>query len=193
MAYENLLRSVEESAEEKERELRENAHKQAEGIRRDARKLAADLVERIVRDAENAAEIESNKQRYLANGAIREQALKSREKVFESAFETAVQRLMLLRQDENYPAIFRRLVEETIEAAGEGVFVVHVDPRDRDLCTRTLAALNVSCEVRTDLTGMGGLAVSSPDGRITLKNTLESRLERAREHKRREIHAALFG
>jgi len=193
MAYENLLRSVEESAEEKERELRENAHKQAEGIRRDAKKLATDIVERIVRDAENAAEIERNKQLYLANGAIREQALNSREKVFESAFDTAVQRLTLLRQDENYPAIFRRLVEETIEAAREGAFVVHVDPRDRELCTRTLTALKVSREIRTDLTSMGGLVISSPDGRITLKNTLESRLERVREHKRREIHAVLFG
>jgi len=193
MAYENLLRSVEESAEEKERELRENAHKQAEGIRRDAKKLATDIVERIVRDAENAAEIERNKQLYLANGAIREQALNSRENVFESAFDTAVQRLTLLRQDENYPAIFRRLVEETIEAAREGAFVVHVDPRDRELCTRTLTALKVSREIRTDLTSMGGLVISSPDGRITLKNTLESRLERVREHKRREIHAVLFG
>jgi V/A-type H+-transporting ATPase subunit E len=193
MAYENLLRSVEESAGEKERELRGNAQKQADAIRSEAKKLAADVTGLMVRDAENAAEIERNKQLYLAKGSIKEEALRSREKIFESAFEEAAQRLAVLRQDAEYPAVFRSLAEETIGAAGEGAGVIHVDPRDADLCTKTLAALKISCEIRTDITSMGGLAVSSPDGRIVLKNTFESRLERVREHRRREIHAALFG
>jgi len=193
MAYENLLRSVEETAEEKERELRENAIKQADAIRQEAKVLAADLVGRMVREAEISAEIERNKQLYLANGTVREQALKSREKVFESAFEAAGQRLAALRQDKEYPAIFRRLLEEAINAAGTGAVVIHVDPRDLDLCKETLLAQKISCEIRTDLTCSGGLAVSSADGQITLKNTVESRLERVRDLKRKEIHAALFG
>jgi vacuolar-type H+-ATPase subunit E/Vma4 len=193
MAYENLLNSIEESAEEKERELRGNAQKQADEIRREAKRLAAEVVERTVREAQNAAEIERNKQLYLAKGAIKEQALKGREKMFESAFVLAGQRLAVLRQDEKYPAIFQRLAEETISAAGEGLVVIHVDPRDLDLCKKSLAAMKVSCEIRTDLTCMGGLSASSPDGQITLNNTIESRLERVREHRRREIHAALFG
>jgi vacuolar-type H+-ATPase subunit E/Vma4 len=53
--------------------------------------------------------------------------------------------------------------------------------------------MNVSCEIRTDLSSMGGLSASSPEGQITIKNTVESRLERIRELRRREIHAALFG
>jgi len=193
MAFENLLKSVEESAEEKERELRENAKKQADAIRREAQKLAADLVGRMVHEAEISAEIERNKQLYLANGTLREQALKSREKVFEVAFEAAGQHLFVLRQNKVYPAIFRRLLEETMDAAGAGPAVVHVDPRDLDLCKESLLARKISCEIRTDLTCNGGLTVSSPDGQITLKNTVESRLLRVREHKRREIHAALFG
>lgn len=53
--------------------------------------------------------------------------------------------------------------------------------------------MKVSCEIRTDLPCMGGLSASSPDGHITISNTIESRLERVREHKRREIHATLVG
>ena len=56
-----------------------------------------------------------------------------------------------------------------------------------------LEAMKVSCEIRTDLPCMGGLSASSPDGHITISNTIESRLERVREHKRREIHATLVG
>ncbi len=148
---------------------------------------------RTIQEAETSAAIERNKQLFLAKGAIKEQALKSREKVFEAAFEAAGQRLHRLRQDDTYPSVFRRLAEETASAMGEIPFVVHVDQRDLDLCKTTLAALKISCEIRADLECMGGLVASSPDGHITISNTIESRLERVREHKRLEIYAVLSG
>ena len=193
MAYENLLKSVEESALEKERELQKKAKKQAEEIRSAAKKQAEEIQRRTIQEAETSAAIERNKQLFLAKGAIKEQALKSREKVFEAAFEAAGQRLSRLRQDDTYPSVFRRLAEETTSAMGESPFVIHVDQRDLDLCKNTLAAMKISCEIRTDLECMGGLVASSPDGHITISNTIESRLERVREHKRLEIYAVLAG
>jgi len=193
MAYENLLKSVEESALEKERELQTKAQKQAEEIRSAAKKQAEEIQGRTIQEAETSAAIERNKKLFLAKGAIKEQALKSREKVFEAAFEAAGQRLSRLRQDDTYPAVFRRLAEETISAIGESLFVIHVDQRDLDLCKNTLAAMKTSCEIRADLECMGGLVVSSPDGHITISNTIESRLERVREHKRLEIYSVLAG
>jgi vacuolar-type H+-ATPase subunit E/Vma4 len=53
--------------------------------------------------------------------------------------------------------------------------------------------MKVSCEIRTDLESIGGLSINSLDGKITISNTIESRLERVREHKRLEIYAKLFG
>ncbi|MGB8220042.1 MAG: V-type ATP synthase subunit E [Methanoregula sp.] len=193
MAYENLLKSVEESALEKERELQKNAKKQADAIRFAAKEQAEKIQELTIKEAETSAAIERNKQLFLAKGAIKEQALKSREKVFEAAFEAAGQQLSRLRQDDTYPAVFRRLAEETASAMGETPFVVHIDPRDLDLCKNTLAVLKISCEIRADLECMGGLVASSPDGHITISNTIESRLERVREHKRLEIYAVLAG
>ncbi|MEN6395938.1 MAG: V-type ATP synthase subunit E [Methanoregula sp.] len=193
MAYENLLKSVEESALEKKRELLVNAQKKADEIRSRAKKQAEEIVERAVKEAESSVAIERNKQLYLAKGAIKELALKSREKVFEAAFEVAGQRLNRLRQDDTYPAIFRRLAEETIGAMGHMPFVIHIDPRDLDLCKKTLAAMKVSCGIQADLACMGGLVATSPDGLITIANTIESRLERVREHKRLEIYGILSG
>jgi V/A-type H+/Na+-transporting ATPase subunit E len=193
MAYENLLKSVEESALEKKRELQVKAQKQADEIRSAAKKQADEIQERIIKEAEISVAIERNKQLYLAKGAIKEQALKSREKVFLAALEAAGQRLSRLRQDDAYPAIFRRLAEEIKGAMGETPFVVHVDKHDLDLCKKTLAAIQVTCGIHADLECMGGLTASSPDGLITIANTIESRLERVREHKRLEIYAVLTG
>ena len=193
MAYENLLKSVEESAQERERELRETARARAEEIRATARKQAEEIQEIAIRDAERSAAIERNKQLYLTKGAIKEQALRGREKIFLAAFETATKQLARLRDDSNYPEIFERLAREATGAMGKTPFILHVDTRDRDLAVRTIAALGIQCEIRTDIECAGGLVAGSTDGLVTLSNTVESRLERIKEHKRLEIYAILFG
>ena len=193
MAYENLLRSVEESSQERERELRETARVQAEEIRATARKQALEIQEITIRDAERSAAIERNKQLYLTKGDLKEQGLRSREKIFLAAFETAEKQLARLRDDKNYPAIFERLAREATGAMGATPFILHVDTRDRDLAVTTIAALGIHCEIRTDIECAGGLVAGSQDGLVTLSNTVESRLERIKEHKRLEIYAILAG
>lgn len=193
MAYENLLRSVEESAQEKEQEIRKKAGQQAGEIRAEATREAEAVQERAIREAERSAAVERNKQLYLARGEIKQRLLKSREKIFAAAFDEAEKQLSRLRQDPAYPAVFERLAREATGAMGGTVFSVHIDRRDLDLCTGTLAALGIRCEVLPDIESAGGLVVSSPDGLVTISNTVESRLERAREKKRLSVYAALFG
>lgn len=193
MAYDNLLKSVEESAEARERELLQKAEEQADAIRAEARKRADEIQQATIRDAERSVAIERNKQLYLAKGEIKEKSLRGREKVFLSAFREAEGRLSGLRQDKQYPAIFERLARETVSAMGTNPFVLHVDKRDQDLCRTTLTAMGVHCEVIPDIECAGGLVATSPDGLVTIANTVESRLERIREHKRLAIFKILSG
>lgn len=193
MAYENLLRSVDESAEELERELRNKAQQQVEEIRAQARKQAEAIQQTAISESEKSAITERNRMLYLAKGEIKEQELKGREKIFGAAFDGAKQSLAGIREDRKYPAIFERLAREAVSAMGKMPFVVHVDKRDLDLCTTTLAAMGIWPEIHPDLECAGGLVVSSPDGFVTLSNTIESRLERVREHKRLGIYAVLAG
>ncbi|WP_292548209.1 V-type ATP synthase subunit E family protein [Methanoregula sp.] len=184
---------MEESAQERQRELFEKAAKLAGEIRSEAKKQAGEIQEIAIKEAEKSAAIERNKQLYLTKGEIKEQSLRMREKVFDAAFEKATGQLSGLRQDKKYPAIFEQLAREATGAMGGQPFRVHVDKHDEELCKKILAALDIRCEVLTDLQCMGGLVASSPDGLITISNTIESRLERIREHKKLEIHAILAG
>jgi V/A-type H+-transporting ATPase subunit E len=193
VAYENLLKSVEESAQDRERELREKSQRLAEEIRADAKRESEAIQERSIREAEHSAAVERNKQLYLAKGAIKENALRSREKIFHAAFGDAARQLSRIRQDKQYPAIFERLAREAAGVMGTAKFRIHIDRRDLDLCTTTLARLGIQCEVLPDIESDGGLVVSSPDGLVVISNTVESRLERIKEHKRLEIYALLFG
>ena len=109
-------------------------------------------------------------------------------------FDGARRQLGQVRADPEYPAIFERLAREAVGAIGErGTIRVHIDPQDADLCRKTTAALQRSCEIVTDLTSMGGLVVSSADDEVIVSNTFESRLMRAEEHRQLEFYAILAG
>jgi V/A-type H+/Na+-transporting ATPase subunit E len=193
VAYEDLLKSVEESAQEKERELRTREAVAVEEIRARAKKQAGEIRQAYTDDADKSIKTERNKLLYLTKAENKELLIKVRETAFEQAFFTAEARLKDLRSDPQYPAVFNNLLREAVDAMGDGAFIVHVDPRDEALCKKTLAVLSLSSEVRSDITTAGGLVASLPDDSVVISNTIESRLQRAKELKRKEIHAILTG
>lgn len=193
MAYEDLLKSVEESALEKERELKEKTAAAVEEIRERARTQAEAVRQGHLLEAEKSALAERNKQLYLTNVENKELLIRVREEAFAQAFAGAAERLTRLREDPQYPAIFARLVLEAVSTMGDGSYIIHADRRDEALCQKTLAALKVTAEVRADIETAGGIVASLPDRSVVLDNTVEARLERAREHKRTEVHAILSG
>ena len=195
MAFENLLRSVEESAQEKERELREKARITVESIRYEAKNRAKEIEQTYIADAEHSAETERNKELSLTKGELRALQTGSRQEVFKAAFTEARRQLSGVRQGPEYPAIFGRLVREAIHAIGteKGTLRIRIDPRDDELCRKTIGTLQFPCEIVTDLSGMGGIVVSSADDEVIVSNTFESRLLRAEEHCKLEIYAILRG
>ncbi len=193
MAYEDLLNSVEESAQEKEQELRKRAAIAIGGIKERAKEQAEAIRQAQIEEANRSVTTERNKMLYLEKAKNKEELIRTREAAFERAFSEAGSRLKDLRADPKYPAIFERLLREAASTTGDDPFIVHVDPKDEELCKKTLGTLNLHGEVRADLATAGGVVISQHDDTVTIKNTVESRLERAKEHNRHMIHAILSG
>jgi V/A-type H+/Na+-transporting ATPase subunit E len=193
MAFEDLLNSVEESAQEKEQELRNKAAAATDEIRDRAQKQADAIRKGHIDEANKSITTERNKLLYLAKAENKEQLIHVRETAFENAFHGAEARLAGLRSDPEYPVVFEKLIREAAGAVGNDMFTVHVDPKDETLCKKTLSALKLTGEVSPDLTTAGGVVVSLPGNSVVISNTVESRLRRARELRRIEIHAILSG
>ncbi len=193
MAYEDLLKSVEESAHMKEQELRSRAAAEIEEVKSRARKRAEELRRAQLDETDRSAASERNKLLYETRTESKEQLIRVREAAFEKAFSAAREQLQGLRSDPKYPEIFNRLLKEAAEAMGGGAFVIHIDPRDKALAGPALALLGMTPEVKTDLTTAGGVVASLPDNSVVVSNTVEARLDRARELRRREIHSILSG
>jgi V/A-type H+-transporting ATPase subunit E len=193
VAYENLLKSVDESAQEKEKELLENARVTVESVKKKAREQAELIRQSQISDAEMSAGFEKNKLMYLAKAENKAHLIKIREQLFASAFNDASLRLSHLRNDPEYPEIFKKFLLDAAGVLCVDTFCIHVDKRDEDLCRKTLASLNIHADIIPDLTSTGGLVASLPDGSVIISNTVESRLERAKERKKLEIYSILSG
>ncbi len=193
MAYENLLKSVEESALEKERELRERARMTIQEISNDAKNQVGIIQGSLLAEAKKATLIEKNKHIYLTKNENKKKLIDTKETIFLEAFREAEQRLSHMRDDPNYPAIVKKLTREAVESLGGEKFRVHTDPRDEQLVKKILAELDLSGDVIADLTSAGGLVASTHNESVKISNTFESRLDRAKEQKKLEIYAALFG
>jgi vacuolar-type H+-ATPase subunit E/Vma4 len=193
MAYEDLLKSVEESALEKEQELRRKSLEAIDGIKARAKEQAEAVRQAAIQDAERSIATERNKLLYLVNAENKELLIRAREIAFDQAFQGAAEILRNLRADPKYPAIFERLLREAAGSLGDEAFTVHVDPRDLELCNRVLASLNLTGKVEADLVTAGGVVLSLQDHAVVISNTVESRLERAKEQHRHTIHAILSG
>jgi V/A-type H+-transporting ATPase subunit E len=193
MAYENLLKSVEESAQEKEHELREKARSAVQLISEDAKNQAIVIQQSLLAEAKKAATIEKNKLIYLTKGENKEKLIKTKEAIFSRAFGDAEQHLSHVRKDLKYPDILKNLTREAVGALGGETFCIHIDKRDEKLIKKILSELNLSGEVIADLQCSGGLVVSTQNESVKISNTFESRLERVREQKKLEIYAVLYG
>ena len=193
MAYENLLKSVEESAQEREQELREKAQSAVQAISEDTQKQATDLQQSLLAETKKAVAIEKNKRIYLTKGENKETLIKTKEKIVSKAFRDAEQRLSVLRNDPKYPAIFTKLARESIEAVGGEKFRIHIDKRDEHLVKRIMSDMNLTAEIIADLQCFGGLVVSTRNESVKISNTLESRLERVKERKKLEVYAVMYG
>jgi vacuolar-type H+-ATPase subunit E/Vma4 len=193
MAYENLLKSVEESAQEKEGDLREKARTAVQQISEDAKNQVTMIQQSLLAEAKKSATIEKNKLTYLTKGENKKKLIKTKEAIFSTAFGDAEQRLSNVRKDPKYPDILKSLTSEAIGALGGETFRIHVDKQDEMIIKKILSELHLSGEVIADLQCAGGLIVNSQNESVKISNTLESRLERVKEQKKLEIYTVLYG
>jgi V/A-type H+/Na+-transporting ATPase subunit E len=193
MAYENLLKSVEENAEEKEEELREKARIAIREISEGTKNEVLMIQQSLLAEANKAAMIEKNKRIYITKNQNKEDLIRTKESIFSIAFSEAEKNLLELRNDPEYPHIFTKLVKETVGALGGEKFRIHVDKRDEPLVKKVISELDLHCDIIPDLKSAGGLVASSLDESVKISNTFESRIERAKEQKKLEIYSLLFG
>jgi|BarGraIncu01122A_1022018.scaffolds.fasta_scaffold15469_2 vacuolar-type H+-ATPase subunit E/Vma4 len=193
MTYENLIASMDVSAEKSITERIQKAHQEGEEIKRSAEAKAETITASHLENAQKSAEIERNKLIYNAKAENKMRIIKEKDAVIQRAFFDAKKSLDSFRDHPSYKEDFKKMLQEAVrELEGEKVNL-HIDTRDETLCRQVLDELGRNSEIVGDLTSAGGLAVSTKDGKVVVSNTIESRLNNAKELLKQEIFSTLFG
>lgn len=192
MSLQAVLDAIRESGAAQVRAIEADAQTQAHEILHAAQTEAIHLRE----DARLSALAPAARDQFRVAQQAQHQALQIVVGAHEALVDTAIQRtrerLATLRSDPVYPAILSRLVDEALadlrqSLTDDSPICLEADPRDRALLEPMVR--DADLDVRYTLNAWGGVIASSSDGRITVFNTLESRLERAMPYLRRCLAA----
>ncbi len=192
MALDDMLRAIEEEGDARCKQILDNAEAEASEILKGTKEEAKRIREEYITRAE--ATMYGEKTRILSDAKlyVKKQVIQTKEKHIEDAFDSVAGEFEAMRTRPEYASYFRRLLDETA-ANAEGDLVICVDRRDEKVARDAIAAAGLNCELRTDISTLGGLKAITADGRIVLTNTIDSRLERAKQFLKPEVATKLFG
>ena len=193
MPYDDLISALKAGAQERITEIQDRAQAEAQKIQKDAEERAQITRSAYLEEAARSVKLERSKLISKA-GAERRMALaRVKDDLFQQVFARAAQQMTSARNHPAYRESFKKMVREAMEELAGEEIRMHIDPRDELLCRETLREMQRNCDVVTDLTTMGGLNATTADERLMVFNTLESRLQRAKELLKREIMSTLYG
>lgn len=199
MALEHILAAIEDEATARITQIERDSLRQATAILDQARAQ----VQAIETEAASArvAELDADAAR-LRNRTrveIATHMMRTREAVFQSVLQEAQRQLAAIRNDDGYRDILRTLLQEALvtlpedpSSATASPAIVRLDPQDEELLKTLLAEAGLSnLALQPVLETWGGIEVASADEQIVVKNTVESRLDRAEPHLRRLVAEAI--
>lgn len=193
MALDDILRALEDNAEDRIEAIQQDAQQRVNEIISEVEREASRTRRLRLKRIEDAIRSECTGIVYSASLKAKNELIKAQEEMVGEAFRLAEQRLTEQRSKEEYPKIFELLLGECLEAL-DGEVVLRVRQDDRALVESLMANRQVPYRIsETPLEASGGLVAGSPGGEVVVHNSFESRLSKAKKTLRLEISNALFG
>ena len=193
MPYEDLISAVKAGAQERIKEIQERAQAEALKIRKDAEERTQSTRSAYLEETARGVKLEKSKLISKAGAEKRMALARVKDDLFQKVFTRAAQQMASARNNPAYRESFKNMVREAMEELAGQEVTVHIDPRDEPLCREILTEIQRNCGVVTDLTTLGGLNATTADERLMVFNTIESRLQRAKELMKSEVMSALYG
>lgn len=191
MSIEDILQALDDECREECREIFRRAEQEAKQIMDRAQAEAEAIRRSRLEKLEAEARSESVSMLYSARLKAKNAVISAKERMAEEALREAERSLEGLRERPDYPAILEGLVREGLTRIS-GKVVLRVDPADRELAEGIMRGLGIDYELRDDIRTLGGAVVSDAAERVTVINTVEERLNRAREKLRMQVSKVLF-
>jgi len=191
MALEDIFRALEEQAKIDCDELLKTAGAQADLITKEAAEQAKAICAQHIETAGLNVRATVAKKLNAARVSAQKRLAITKEAALADVFDTASATLSSIRQTDGYEVLFKALLEEALDGVN-GAVTILVDSRDEKLAQAIMAKSGLGGEVHPEITTAGGAMVEFGDGRILRRNTLEDRLEKAKQQIQATVAEILF-
>ena len=144
---------------------------------------------------EAAASVRALRAQLEAEAEIQTEARQARDRdvLVEKAFARAAEILQTSREVPGYPSVLEALVREAEDQfPPDQALTIRCDGRDAALVRQLIESCASERSIDASLASWGGVKVTDTAGSIVCDNTLEGRLERARELLRWEVGAIVL-
>lgn len=182
-----------EAQAEKDRALAESQAR-AQQIVAEARKAAEETL------ADSRRRLDSERAQILARGtstaSLRAAALvlEAKDKAIQAVFARATEALARISEDPvRRQAMLRNLIAEAARGIPTQRATLEVPPGDAEAAAEASRALGLDFAIKENPQVSGGIRLTSDDGRVTVENTVASRLARTRSALISRVAERLWG
>jgi V/A-type H+/Na+-transporting ATPase subunit E len=194
MKYDHLIQSMELEAEKKIQDIRDRIALESKEIQDKTRMEGESIRTDTISKLKKRVAIEVNKKLYQAREGVNEKVALEHESAINEVFSEARQKLGPVRENAAYPAWFGTMFDEVMNGMAGDDIVLHIDPRDLDLCRKLADGRGLALQVVIpDISTAGGLNGSCYEGKIIVRNTIEDRLLQAKNIMKSGIFRELYG
>ena len=183
--------------EDAERAISE-AQVKADDIRQNAKEKAEAERSKILEQANREADRVRSQAVAVAQLKARTMQLEQREKLLDSVFSAARQKLTVMQRDSDYEQVAERLLREALTQLSASTVKVRADRTTQELFTTSMLEklskdLKVNIQLEEPLERGTGVIVETVDGHRQYDNTLETRLKRMQDSLRTSVYHILMG
>ena len=192
MGLDKLKSEILEKSRSESQQLVHEAHAEAKRLLDDADERRQLDVVTAKKDAQEVVARERTER--LSQARLQAKMLKADavEELLGKVDDEVWKELGRLPKSKEYPEYFEKLLLEGVKEIGEKA-LVHVCERDEALAKKVLAKHDVGAKLAPKpLECMGGVLVTSPDGRVRADNTLEARFNELKDERRKLAYRELF-
>lgn len=190
MAIEDILKTLDEQAQDDCDAVLEEARAHAALILDDAERSAREIHENFARQIERVARADAGRAVNAARLEAKMKVSSAKGDGVGSVFQTAKSELPKLREA-GYDALFTGLAAEALEGL-DGAIVVRVAPEDAERARVAASAAGLAADIDATLPTAGGLVAEADGGRVIRRNTLEDRLDRVGQFMQADVAKVLF-
>jgi vacuolar-type H+-ATPase subunit E/Vma4 len=189
------------NAEEKAKEILNQANQIANDISDDAKMRAERLSKGIIEQAKKEADLELRREIAKAKLTARSDTLKKKEEIINDVFDQAQKKLIGFISSPEYVTTLNNLITEAATGLSGGDLKIkiqtghgkHIDiSRIQQRVTQQTGTTTTLSVAEEDLRSIGGAIVTNTNETILIDNTFEARLRRMREEIRTKIAKILF-